>query len=108
MNEELTQPLRALLLPAPAVLRIAGRDAVTFVQGQFTSDVRDLAHGRTQLSACCTNQGRVIALVRFRQHDEAVYALLPTDLASSLTSHLRKFVLRAKVEILQAGDLNVG
>src|SRR3954471_8689733 len=99
MNEELTQPLRALLLPAVAVLRIAGRDAITFVQGQFTSDVRDLADGRTQLSACCTNHGRVIALVRFRQQDEAIYALLPADVAPRLATHLRKFVLRAKVEI---------
>ena len=108
MNEELTQPLHAILLPSYAVLRIAGRDAVTFLQGQFTSDVRGLADGRTQLSACCTNQGRVMAVVRFRQQDEAVYALLPADLASRLATHLRKFVLRAKVEVLLAGDLHIG
>ena len=32
-----------------------------FLQGQFTNDVRLLADGRTQVAACCTNQGRVIA-----------------------------------------------
>jgi folate-binding protein YgfZ len=108
MNQESTQALRALLLPGYGVLRIAGADAHGFLQGQFTNDVRLLADGRTQVSACCTNQGRVLALVRFRQTEEAIYALLPSDLIGSLATHLRKFVLRSRVEILQAADLHVG
>ena len=108
MTDDLTQVLRAVLLPAFGVLRIGGADAVTFLQGQFTNDVRLLADGRTLVAACCTNQGRVIALVRLRQTDEAIYALLPADLLGKVATHLRKFVLRSKVEILQAADLNVG
>ena len=108
MNEDLTQAVRAALLPGFGVLRIAGQDAVTFLQGQFTNDVRLLAGGRTQVAACCTNQGRVIAIVRFRQTEDAIYALLPADLLGKLAAHLRKFVLRAKVELLQAADLQVG
>ena len=108
MKDDSTLALRAVLLPSFGVLRIGGTDAVPFLQGQFTNDVRLLADGRTQVTACCTNQGRVIALARLRQTDEAIYALLPTDLLSKVATHLRKFVLRSKVEILQAADLNVG
>jgi hypothetical protein len=108
MNDDPTQALRAVLLPGFGVLRIGGADAVTFLQGQFTNDVRLLADGRTQVAACCTNQGRVIALARLRQTDDAIYALLPADLIGKVATHLRKFVLRSKVEILQAADLNVG
>jgi folate-binding protein YgfZ len=108
MNQDSTQALRAVLLPGFSVLRIAGTDAPAFLQGQFTHDVRLLADGRTQVSACCTNQGRVLALVRFRQTEEAIYALLPSDLTARLATHLRKFVLRSRVEILQAADLHVG
>jgi hypothetical protein len=108
MNDDPTQALPAALLPGFGVLRIGGADAVTFLQGQFTNDLRLLADGRTQLAACCTNQGRVIALARFRQTDEAIYALLPANLLGKVATHLRKFVLRSKVEILQAADLNVG
>jgi hypothetical protein len=108
MNDDPTQALRAVLLPGFGVLRIGGSDAVTFLQGQFTNDLRLLADGRTQVAACCTNQGRVIALARFRQTDDAIYALLPVDLLGKVATHLRKFVLRSKVEILQAADLNVG
>ena len=108
MNDDPTQALRAVLLPGFGVLRIGGSDAVTFLQGQFTNDLRLLADGRTQVAACCTNQGRVIALARFRQTDDAIFALLPADLLGKVATHLRKFVLRSKVEILQAADLNVG
>lgn len=108
MTHESTHTLRAVLLPGFGVLRIAGADAVPFLQGQLTNDVRLLADGRTQLSACCTNQGRVIALARLRQTDEGIYALLPAELAERLAVHLRKYVLRAKVEILQASELRVG
>jgi tRNA-modifying protein YgfZ len=108
MNDDPTQALRAVLLPGFGVLRIAGADAVTFLQGQFTNDIRLLEDGRTLLAACCTNQGRVIAIVRFRQTHDAIYALLPTDLLGKVSAHLRKFVLRSKVEILQAADLHVG
>jgi folate-binding protein YgfZ len=81
---------------------------VTFLQGQLTQDIALLADGRTLLAACCTPQGRVIALPRLRQTDAAIYALLPADLLARFAMHLRRFVLRAKVEILQAADLNVG
>ena len=108
MNDENTQALRTVLLPGLAVLRIAGVDAVKFLQGQFTTDVSLLADGRTQLSACCTNQGRVIAIVRFRQLNEAIYALVPADMLARLATQLRKFILRAKVEVLQALDLHAG
>jgi folate-binding protein YgfZ len=107
-NEDSTQALRAVLLPAYGVLRIGGPDAASFLQGQFTNDTRLLADGRTQLSACCTTQGRVIALARLRQTEDAIHALLPVELLSRVATHLRKFVLRAKVEIRQAADLHVG
>lgn len=108
MNEETTQALRAALLPQLAVVRCAGPDAATFLQGQLSHDTRLLADGRTQLSACNTSHGRVIALARLRQTEDAIYLLVPTGLAARLTTHLRKFVLRAKVDLVHAHDLQVG
>lgn len=108
MIDDTTQALRATLLPHLGVLRCSGPDAANFLQGQFSNDTRLLADGRTQLSACSTSHGRVIALARLRQTEDAIYVLLPTDLAARLLSHLRKFVLRAKVDLLHAHDLQVG
>ena len=104
---EPTHSLHAALLPFLGVLRISGEDAARFLQGQLTNDTRLLTDGRTQLSACNTPQGRVIALLRLRQTDDAIYALLPRELATAVAGSLRRFVLRAKVDLQVATDLQV-
>ena len=109
MNDDSTQELRAVLLPSLGVLRVGGRDAVDFLQGQFTNDARLLADGRTQLSACCTNQGRVIAIAAIPAtgRGDLRCCCRPISCRGSPGS-LRKFVLRSKVEIQQATELHVG
>jgi len=102
-----TQSIHAALLPFLGVLRFYGEDAARFLQGQVTHDTQLLADGRTLLAACNTPQGRVIALVRLKQTEDAVYALLPSDLLEHVASRLRRFVLRAKVDVQIAADLQV-
>jgi hypothetical protein len=106
MNES-TQSIHAALLPFLGVLRCHGEDAARFLQGQVTQDTRLLAEGRTLLTACNTPQGRVIAMMRLKQTEDAVYALLPADLLEHVASRLRRFVLRAKVDVQIAADLQV-
>jgi folate-binding protein YgfZ len=106
MNQS-THEVRAALLPFLGVLRLQGPDAAQFLQGQVTQDTRLLAAGRTLLTACNTPQGRVIALLRLKQTEDAVYALLPTDLLEPVASRLKRFVLRAKVDVQTAADLQV-
>jgi hypothetical protein len=104
---EPTQSIHTALMPFLGVLRIRGADAAGFLQGQLTNDTRLLADGRTQLTACNTPQGRVVALLRLRQTDEAIYALLPLELATTVANSLRRFVLRAKVDLQVAAELQV-
>lgn len=96
---------RPVSLPFLALLRCAGPDAASFLQGQLTNDTRLLADGRTQLAALNTPQGRVVAVLRLRATPEAVYAVVPADLADAVLARLRKFVLRAKVVLDRADDL---
>jgi tRNA-modifying protein YgfZ len=107
MNES-TQTVHAALLPFLGVLRIEGEDAVHFLQGQLTSDVRLLADGGTQLAAYNTPQGRVIALLRLHRTEDAIYALLPVELLERVSALLRRFVLRSRVQLQIAADLQVG
>ncbi len=107
MNESI-QSVHAALLPFLGVLRIGGTDAARFLQGQLTNDVQLLADGRTQLAAYNTPQGRVIALLRLHQGDDAIYALLPAELLERVGTLLRRFVLRSKVDLQIAADLQVG
>jgi len=105
--QDSTQSIHAALLPFLGVLRFYGEDAARFLQGQVTQDTQLLADGRTLLAACNTPQGRIIALLRLKQTGDAVYALLPADLLGHVASRLRRFVLRAKVDVQIAADLQV-
>jgi len=96
-----TDPDRALTFLS--AIRFEGADAATFLQGQLTQDTRRLAAGGTLLAACNSPQGRVVAILRLRQSGDSIYALLPADLAEPVAARLRKFVLRAKVD-LTVGD----
>jgi folate-binding protein YgfZ len=88
----------ARALQSLAVVRVGGPDAESFLQGQLTSDIARL-DSTTQLAACTTPQGRVIAILRIRRHEDAIYLLVPAVLRTSLVERLRKFVLRARVRI---------
>lgn len=92
-------------LPFLGVLRVEGPDAVAFLQGQVTNDMRLLADGRTLLAACSTPQGRTASLLRLRQRGDTVHALLPAELAEPTVVRLRRFVLRAKLRLSIADDV---
>ncbi len=81
------------------VLRFAGADAQTFLQGQVSNDTRALAEGMTLRAAYSSPQGRVIAVLELLPHAGGVLALLPRELAAGTRERLRRFVLRAKVQI---------
>jgi folate-binding protein YgfZ len=81
------------------VLRFAGADAQTFLQGQVSNDTRALAAGRTLRAAYSSPQGRVIAVLELLPHTSGVLALLPRELAATTRERLRRFVLRARLQI---------
>lgn len=91
------------------VLRIGGPDALPFLQGQLSNDVLAVQRGSSLLAACSSAPGRVLAVLRLFAHPSGVVALLPRDLVGPTLAHLRKFVLRAKVQLDDASDvLSVG
>jgi folate-binding protein YgfZ len=91
-------------LPHIGVLRFAGPDAVSFLQGQVSNDTRRLAEGAALLAAYSSAQGRVIAVLHLVPHSSGVLALLPRDVLAATCERLRKFVLRAKVKIEDVSD----
>jgi tRNA-modifying protein YgfZ len=86
------------------ILRFAGQDAVSFLQGQVSSDTRRLADQQSLLTSYSSPQGRVLALIYLLPHSSGVLAILPREILAQTMESLRKFVLRAKVQITDAGD----
>lgn len=91
-------------LPHLGLLRIAGADAIPFLQGQITNDARRLAAGHGLLAALANPQGRVLAVMQLLPAADGVLAILPRELLEPTADRLRKFVLRAKVRIEIVGE----
>ena len=86
-------------LPHVGLLRFAGPDAASFLQGQVSNDTRRLSAGAPLLAAYSSPQGRVVAVLHLLPHSSGVIALLPREIVLPTLERLRKYVLRTKVRI---------
>ena len=102
-QSSLTQPICApLTFYAP--LKISGNDAQTFLQGQFTNDVKQVTTEQGQLNAWCSAKGRILSNFYLLQWQDAYYLILPRDSLATVQKRLQMFVLRADVQIEDCSD----
>ena len=97
-------------LGAEALLRVEGPEAVDFLQGQLTCDVRQLADGAVLPAAHLTPKGRAIATFLTWQVDSAIFLQFPGGLEETVTRRLRMFLMRSKatIEAVGAGHVRLG
>jgi tRNA-modifying protein YgfZ len=86
------------------VLSAHGADAVPFLQGQLSSDVTRLEAEGSQLAGFHNPQGRAIAVMRLAAADAHVLAVMPRELVAVAAARLARFVLRAKVRLVDASE----
>ena len=87
------------------VLRISGRDALAFLQGQLTADVGEVGASASRIAAWCSPKGRVLALFRLFADPAGGYRIVCERwVAATLLARLRMFILRSDVRIDDAGD----
>lgn len=86
------------------LIRVAGTDAESFLQGQLTNDVREVSARHTQLAGHCSPKGRMLASFRVLRLDDTFYLQLPRSALPAALKRLRMFVLRAKVTVEDASD----
>ena len=88
-----------------AVMRVAGVDAVKFLQGQLSNDVEPVSTERSILAGYHNPQGRSVALLRMVKNTAGdVLAVMPRELVPDVVQRLRKYVLRAKVVLTDESD----
>jgi len=90
-----------------SLLKLSGEDAVSFLQGQVTNDVKQLNGNNSQYTGYCTPKGRLIALFLAYRHADNLYLQLDKRLAEAITKRLRMYVLRSKVVIEDISDNTV-
>jgi len=86
-------------LPDLGVLSLRGPDAVAFLQGQVTADLRLLEPGHSVAAAWCSPQGRVVALLHVTRTTDGLLCVLPRELAATVAARLARFVMRSKVTV---------
>jgi tRNA-modifying protein YgfZ len=91
-------------LPHLGVLRFTGADALEFLQGQVSNDTQRLTANASVFAAYSNAQGRVLALIYLLPHSSGTLAILPREILIPTMERMRKFILRAKVRIEDAGD----
>jgi folate-binding protein YgfZ len=97
---DMTGNIQAAAAWAPGLLQLRGADCVQFLQGQLSNDIRSLSATAWLLAGLHNPQGRVLALLRLlAPAPDHVVALLPAELAGTIATTLRRYVLRAKVTI---------
>jgi folate-binding protein YgfZ len=74
------------------LIRLTGRDRLSYLQGLLTNDVAALTAGTGCYAALLTPQGRMISDMKVLELGDAVWLDVPGDLAARVASHLSDFI----------------
>ncbi len=89
------------------LLEVSGDDAVTFLQGQVTNDVRLIGDNHAHYTGYCSPKGRLLALFFAFSHNQKLHLEFNQKLLEPITKRLRMYVMRAKVTINDVSDSTV-
>ena len=87
-----------------STIKVTGADTLDFLQGQLSSDLRDLEPGARQRSAWCNPKGRVIWFGTVTADDGGFSLDVPADRAEELVKRLTMFRFRSKVDFEIVAD----
>lgn len=85
-------------------IRVRGADRDTFLQGQLSSDLRELTPTRGQLASYSTPKGRVLAIFAAIRSGDDIWLETSRSLLAPTLKRLRMFVMRSKVTLDDAGS----
>ena len=82
-----------------ALIRARGAEVQTFLNGQFSNDLKRLDAAHSQLAAWCSPKGRMLAIFRLFKRGDDHLLQLPAALQADMLKRLRMYVLRAKATL---------
>ena len=80
-------------------IKIQGKDAKKFLQGQVTCDVDKITTEQSSLAAHCNPQGRIISLFQLFLYRDAYYLLMQQTMIPIAMAALKKYAVFFKTEI---------
>jgi len=83
-----------------SLIQVSGSDAGSFLQSQFTNDIKKISLNEVQISAYCQHQGKIIAILWLFQRGNYFYLSFPKELDEILIQKLNMFKMMSNVEIV--------
>ena len=87
------------LLENRSLIKVSGEDSETFLQSQFSNDIKQIQSKEIQINAYCQHQGKVIAVLWVFFENNDYYLSIPSELKELVLSKLNMFKLMSKVDI---------
>lgn len=87
-----------------ATLSLTGSESAKFLQGQCTTDFREVEKGRVLPGAICSLKGRVLYSFIAVPQGENISLILPGDQINDALTHLKKFAIFSKTKLDNAGE----
>jgi len=86
------------------IIRVEGKDALSFLQGQLTCDVREITSNQSRLGAWCTAKGRVKVIFRVIFRKDGFELALPAELVKNTLNELQQYIFRSKVTLAEVSN----
>ncbi len=87
-----------------AILKVSGKDASQFLQGQLTCNIHELTDANSFFTAFCNAKGRTISTLLILKNDGSFLLILPVELMEKVINKLKMYILRANVKLDYALD----
>lgn len=99
---DFSQSTALIPLPSLAVITLTGPESMKFLQGQATTDFRDVEKGLVRRGAICSLKGRVLFSFIAIPHGDDVAIVLPGDQLEAAFTHLKKYAVFSKTTLTDA------
>lgn len=91
-------------LPSLGVLSLAGPESAKFLQGQATTDFREVEKGRVLPGAICSLKGRVLFSFIASPKLTDIDLVIPNDQLTDALTHLKKYAIFSKTQLSDARE----
>jgi folate-binding protein YgfZ len=81
-----------------------GEQAAEFLQNMLSNDINAVTEAHSQLSALCSQKGRMLSNFRIFKRDETYYIRLPQEMLETTLKRLQMFVLMTKITLEDASN----
>lgn len=82
-----------------ALIKVTGSEALSFLQGQFSSDLNQVSDTKAQYSAYCDPQGNVLANFLVFKYQGDLYLSFDGSLREAILKRLQMFIMRSDVQL---------